>query len=868
MTISFLHVYQGMERKKIIFRKISKRFLVMPLFFLLTGYITVLAQDPAGALNKLALQHQTEKVYIHYDRDFYSAGETIWFKAYLYSNGLPSVLSNNFYLQVLDANGTTIAERKYPVKGATVSGNIILPDSLVQGFYHVRALTPTMLNNTPSFLYRKNIFIYGNPGAPMQMKPTAGSLTIRFFPESGRFVGDVISSLVFKATDSTGNPVDIAGVVKTDDGTMITSFKTTKDGVGRLQFKPQAGKKYIASADWHGQASYHALPEVENAGINLKLENEPGGKAFIINRSKKNKERYDNLFLVAHMNNLIVFEQEIRFDSYFSVKGHLLTDSLPTGIIHFTVFDKEGTPLAERLSFVNNHEFESGGTVEVVKKGTGPREENILSINFPNGAQRSLSVSVIDADVMPQINRESMASALLIRDDMGEVIGSNRYISSNADSSTLDEFDRYLVTQQWKKFSWNEILAGKFPQHGMNDPYLLSFSGQLKDNKTKTIMESGELILFVESEDSVNQEFQLNVSKNGDFRIDSLLVFGNTDFYYAYKNKDGKEKVADMVIYRSDNDNVIDKLPYARRDEEQLSMYKDSLLYVGLAQETVVKQKSASLAEQKELAPVVLESSGAKRPIDIVNEKYTKGAFTAMGKTNIDLVNNPENNRSLSVYDYVKRTIRQLSEQKGVFVNTKFHSLFNSSTSEYDAKQQKSLDSAGMASGGTPPGSVRFVDLGIRERGDYYEIAVFINQTPAGIAQLKTIRIDEIALIKFWDPGFVGAGMNGPGGTLAIYTKNEVAVVNKGMDKLDHIRVNGFSPAGRFAMPNHISARLPDEPADTRRTLLWSPEIFTDENTKTIQLKFYNNDTCKKMRVIVEGFDAKGKLISIIKTIE
>ena len=58
------------------------------------------AQNIDSALNAFSSILPTEKIYIHYDKQGgYLAGETIWFKAYLYSNGKPSGLSNNFFSQ-------------------------------------------------------------------------------------------------------------------------------------------------------------------------------------------------------------------------------------------------------------------------------------------------------------------------------------------------------------------------------------------------------------------------------------------------------------------------------------------------------------------------------------------------------------------------------------------------------------------------------------------------------------------------------------------------------------------------------------------------------------------------------------------------
>ena len=843
----------------------KKSTLILPALFLLILTLKSAAQDPIAALNKLATQYPAEKIYIHYDRDYYAAGETIWFKAYLFYNGMPSTLSNNFYLQLVGNKGEVIAERKYPVKGATVTGSLVLPDSMFRGYYHVRALTPAMLNNNPDFLYRKNIFVFGQTRDNPPAQPVPGSVVLQFFPESGHMVGDILSAVAFRATDAEGNPVDISGLVKMEDGTMITAFSTSRPGFGKIQFKPQTGKKYIASTEWNGTTTYHRLPEVENSGINLKIENEKGGKMFVLSRSKKNKELYDKLFLVGHMNNLVVFEQEIVFDSYYSVKGHLLTDSLPSGIIHFTVFDKAGAPLAERLSFVNNHEFESSGTVNVIKKGTGPREENIIEISFPDAVQRSLSVAVTDEKVTSPVPGESMANRLLVRDDIGYVQGAEESVAKDADSLKIDAFDKSLLTKHWKRFTWNDILAGKYPEKRVGDPYLLSFTGNLKDGKTKAPVQQGDLFLFVESEDTVKQEFQVPVSSSGHFRIDSLLLYGESEFYFAYKTPEGKSRVADMTVIPVSNDNFLATLPFAISKEEKLEMYRDSLLLVKGFVEAKTPQ-SSKLSEQRELDPVIVESKRTRRPIEQVNEKYTKGAFTAMGKINLDLVTFPENNKALSVYDYVRRSIRQMGEEDGKFVNTKVHSLFNASSNEWDAKGQKTLDSMLSASAGGAPGSARFVDMGIREKGGYYSIAVYLNESPIDINFLKTIRIDNVALIKFFEPGFLGAGMAGPGGTLCVYTKNEV-VVPKAMDDLDHVTVNGFSPMGRFPNPEYSSPRTPDEPADTRPTLYWNPDMLLDEKTKTVQVKFYNNDTGRRIRVVVEGFDAKGKLISIVKVI-
>src|SRR5215207_1405081 len=79
-----------------------------------------------------------EKIYIHYDKAQYHPGETIWFKAYLYANRLPSRHSSDFYIQLLHPSGRILQQYRFPVLGTTVTGSTDLPDSIRTGVCLVR----------------------------------------------------------------------------------------------------------------------------------------------------------------------------------------------------------------------------------------------------------------------------------------------------------------------------------------------------------------------------------------------------------------------------------------------------------------------------------------------------------------------------------------------------------------------------------------------------------------------------------------------------------------------------------------------------------------------------------------------------------
>ena len=127
--------------------------------------------------------------------------------------------------------------------------------------------------------------------------------------------------------------------------------------------------------------------------------------------------------------------------------------------------------------------------------------------------------------------------------------------------------------------------------------------------------------------------------------------------------------------------------------------------------------------------------------------------------------------------------------------------------------------------------------------------------------------MDKIALVKFYEAGFVGVSSGAPGGAVVIYTKDQSEEEPK-IDKLEYVKLNGYSIIKEFYSPDYSVATVKPDFIDNRTTLYWNPDVYTDMETKKVKLNFYNNDISKKFRVVVEGFDAAGKLIRVEKLVE
>ena len=87
------------------------RLLTVFLFFPLL----LSAQKLDSMLNIYANNYPQEKIHLQLDKNLYRPGETVWFKAYIFTGADPSMLSRNFYAELSDPSGRILERKVYPV---------------------------------------------------------------------------------------------------------------------------------------------------------------------------------------------------------------------------------------------------------------------------------------------------------------------------------------------------------------------------------------------------------------------------------------------------------------------------------------------------------------------------------------------------------------------------------------------------------------------------------------------------------------------------------------------------------------------------------------------------------------------------------
>ena len=102
-----------------------------------------------------------EKVYLHTDKPYYSAGEDIWFNAYLINAAthLPTTKSRFVYVELINSFDSVLQRVKIRKDSLGFSGHLKLSAETPAGGYVLRAYTYWMQNSGTEFLFNKQLKI-------------------------------------------------------------------------------------------------------------------------------------------------------------------------------------------------------------------------------------------------------------------------------------------------------------------------------------------------------------------------------------------------------------------------------------------------------------------------------------------------------------------------------------------------------------------------------------------------------------------------------------------------------------------------------------------------------------------------------------
>ena len=798
-------------------------------FFLILLFLGIIAkaQKPEDFLNRWSDKSPIEKVYLHFDRDNYLAGEIVWFKAYLYSDFYPDTISTTLYVELLNASSLVVSAKTLPVIFGNTKGQFELPDTLTAGNYYIRAYSTTMLNHSQDFLFQRSIYINGKKSAETI---SAGKKTtkIEFFPESGNFVAGLPNTIAFKVTDENGLPLDLKGIVKNEASDSIAEFNCYHDGMGMFDINPSKDVKYFIVLNDDPSLTKYYLPAATVSGIVFRLMPRQQGRYFELYQHMGNPSLKPD-YMIGQMQHRVVYKMKLNGDKS-DINGFINTQQLNSGVLQITVFNKDGIPLAERLSFIDNKEYLQKAEIIFDTVNFSGKGKNHFTLSFPDTVGGSFSMAVTDPYYSAETQRkENIISNLLLTSDLKGYINNPLYYFSAIADSASNAMDILMMTHGWRRFKWEALPGISSATLRYQDPGFITITGKVNIRDTKKPLFQKELFLLqVPMEDSLNSSVQfMQTDEHGKFRIDSLVFFGKTKFFV----NDVQEKNKKWLDIYPDADSIITTFNLPGIDEKKFSA-RTIAATTSLSQRLAYDYDSILKAKGQMLEGITLTIK-KKSPLQQLEERYTSGLFSGVTDKTIDLVNTAEKISQNNIFDYIQGRVAGIRIERNGFNYQLFF------------RQRLSM------TGGSIP------------------MILYLNEMLADAQMIATIPANQISMIKVFS-SFAGAQGNGAGGVLAIYTKKGNDLSNALSSSSGIFQYKGYSISKEFYSPDYAGNKEDDTPSsqkDQRITLHWQPEITVDGVDTKVPVRFYSNDRSKEFKIIVEGMTSEGKMLFIEKII-
>lgn len=802
---------------------------------LLPGYIK--------EINQFSKRNPQEKTYLHFDNTGYFLGDTIWFKSYnvLAEQHCFSPLSKILHVELLTPQGRLIDTRKLMIKNGQCHGEFPLKRIYRSGFYEVRAYTRGILNYGDDCIFSRVFPVYDIPegegnyadkamdsglGMKNQRKREGkrAKVNLSFYPEGGSAVIGLTSRIAFKAWGEKGEDLHITGSVCNDSDSLVSFLSTYHQGMGFFELLPKSSS-YKVVAEHEGEKYDFQFSDILPAGYTMRIH-DTNRETYQIKISKSPLLPRDTLALsVSCRGTVYAVEAMSLADTPYSF--HLSKSDLPAGCLQFTLYNKQGDLLAERLSFNTRPLKYHRVSAQADKQSYGPLEKINMSLSLNdsigNPIEDTFSIAVRDAgtDIHASYQDNILIDLLLSSDIRGHVANPMQYLEKN-DRATRIKLDLLMMVQGWRRYDW-QTMADLSPfQVNHYIEQALPINGQIMEllrNKTKAHAD----VLFWMSKGKASFHSHCKTGPDGSFYFmlpDSMRLEGKWQLSLSVTEKK-KLKHCRIMLDRHFS-------PVSRSYSYSDLLVKDTVAVFSNVFDNSLRQHSVD--ELQYLPQVMIKKKRTRKEITpefVYDVEKDVNKLIDFGK-----------NYPGTLGEYMENNIPHLRRDSadGPFryagKDIVYFFEIEKGSPRYPAK--------GLSPEQMPVENIRQITLYDR----YAKLWAIKKIEEDGIEAASPADIDLATVAAF--PNTLVIVMIHP------YNDGIHDDYQKG---IRHTFYYGYSKVKRFYHIDHSNS-VPGD-VDFRRTLYWNPNVKSSKQGKA-WISFYNNSTCQQMTVSAEGLSSNG----------
>lgn len=802
--------------------KLTKRWAyALPMLLLLAVVSLAFVSPQNGVLQTLerhlANWHTTyapEKVYLHLDKPRYTPGQQIWLKGYVVEAASlqPSTKSGVLYVDLLDTNNKSVERLTLKTVNGKANGDIVLPANLPLGTYTLTAYTQWMRNFGEEHFFRRAINIIGEKTAEEKSTKTAQQIDLQFFPEGGDLVQGLQSRVAFKATKPDGRGIALTGEVYDAQNQKVLEFKDTHLGMGAFALQPQQGQRYTARVTFEdGSKAEYTLPEAKQTGFVLSVEetSDPNQVQLSV---KSNVAGRQSLVLTGISRDAVQHTEQFNLEAGQSFNKQISKADFPTGIARFNLATASGEPLAERLVFIDNND-NLNISLTTDKKTYAGREQVTMQVlardkqGKPVAADFSLAITD-DELVTPDLQGLNINAYLLLTSDLRGYVQNPGYYFESNDAARQKALSYLLMTQGWRRFSWQQMAKGEFPDLQYSPEKDLAVRGTLVTDRGKPV-KGGEALLYLKGQHLAF--ITTETDQNGRFAFEGFDFSGPVDMVVQGTDARGRRKHLQVKIDEQTFQPELPAIP-APQSEGLVASASPELLTAGKVELAAADEVNPELT----LKGILLKDVEIQGEADMVQPfKLHRRADAIINAK--DLPAAPSGNILESLQGRVA----------GVQV-------YRSGPNDFRARIRGSRTAPLYLIDGVP----------VEERST---------------SMLNQFDISRIEILK--DPASASLyGGRASGGVIALYTRQgseAMQEVEPGKYIIIH-RAQGYSKVREFYSPQYDGKTPASREPDLRTTLYWNPSVQTNAQGKAT-VTFYAADRNTTYRAIMEGISDAGK---------